>query len=55
MYFKMQVKLYAAGFELLCVASLRMRDAQRAVLEFVEDVRIEGGGKDLCGFLKGQY
>jgi hypothetical protein len=47
------VKLYAAGFELLCVASLRMRDAQRAVLEFVEDVRIEGDGKDLCGFLKG--
>ena len=48
-----QVKLYAAGFELLCVASLRMRDAQRAVLEFVEDVRHTGGGKDLCGFLKG--
>ena len=25
------VRLYAAGFELLCVASLRMRDAQRAL------------------------
>ena len=48
-----QVKFYAAGFELLCVASLRMRDAQRASLAFVEDVRFGGKGKDLCGFLKG--
>ena len=51
------VKLYAAGFELLCVASLRMRDAQRALLSYHEAIVTYGdsGGKvqDRVGFLRG--
>ena len=46
------VQFYAAGFELLCTASLRMRDAQRAVVSYVEDVAtLEGQGR--LGFLSG--
>ena len=52
------VRLYAAGFELLCVASLRMRDAQRALLSYQEAIVTYGdsGGKvqDRVGFVRGK-
>ena len=47
------VRYYAAGFELLCVASLRMRDAQRATISFTRDVIPLSGGTDIAGYLEG--
>ena len=51
------VQLYAAGFELLCVASLRMRDAQRALLSYHEAITIYGDKcdkvQDRVGFVRG--
>ena len=54
------MQIYAAGFELLCVASLRMRDAQRALLSYQEAIATYGdkgdeGDKvqDRVGFVRG--
>ena len=47
------VRYYAAGFELLSVASLRMKDAQRATIEYTHSVIELGGGMDIAGFLQG--
>lgn len=48
------VRLYAAGFELLCVASLRMRDAQRALLSYQEAIATPLGGlPHRVGFVRG--
>ena len=51
------VQIYAAGFELLCVASLRMRDAQRALLSYHEAIAIYGDKcdkvQDRVGFVRG--
>ena len=52
------VQIYAAGFELLCVASLRMRDAQRALLSYHEAIAIYGDKcdkvQDRVGFVRGK-
>ena len=55
------MQIYAAGFELLCVASLRMRDAQRALLSYQEAIATYGdkgdeGDKvqDRVGFVRGK-
>ena len=47
------VRYYAAGFELISVASLRMRDAQRATIEYTFAAIELGDGMDIAGFLQG--
>ena len=47
------VRYYAAGFELVGIASLRIRDAQRATLSFDREVINLGGGMDIAGYLHG--